>query len=45
MGFGRDHMPVGFQVMAPAFEEQVAMRVALAYQGRTRWHEERPPSV
>jgi aspartyl-tRNA(Asn)/glutamyl-tRNA(Gln) amidotransferase subunit A len=45
MGFGKDKMPVGFQVMAPAFEEHVAMRVALAYQAKTRWHEERPPSV
>lgn len=45
MGFNKDRMPVGFQVMAPAFEEHVAMRVALAYQAKTRWHEERPPSV
>ncbi len=45
MGFGKEHMPVGFQVVAPAFEEHVAMRLALAYQAKTRWHEERPPSV
>jgi aspartyl-tRNA(Asn)/glutamyl-tRNA(Gln) amidotransferase subunit A len=45
MGFTRDKLPVGFQVVAPAFEEHVAMRVALAYQAKTRWHEERPPSA
>jgi len=42
-GFGRDHMPVGFQVMGSAFEEGLLLEIGEAYQGRTSFHTERPP--
>jgi aspartyl-tRNA(Asn)/glutamyl-tRNA(Gln) amidotransferase subunit A len=42
-GFGRDHMPAGFQIMGPAFEEGLLCDLAEMYQARTRFHRERPP--
>ncbi|MEO6461610.1 MAG: amidase [Candidatus Eisenbacteria bacterium] len=43
MGSGRDGMPCGFQVVAPAFEEATLLRIGRAYQQRTAWHRARPP--
>jgi aspartyl-tRNA(Asn)/glutamyl-tRNA(Gln) amidotransferase subunit A len=45
MGFGRDGMPCGFQLIAPAFEEAVVLRIGRAYQEKTAWHRERPPGA
>jgi aspartyl-tRNA(Asn)/glutamyl-tRNA(Gln) amidotransferase subunit A len=45
MGPGRDGMPCGFQVVAPAFEEATLLRIGRAYQERTAWHRERPKSA
>jgi aspartyl-tRNA(Asn)/glutamyl-tRNA(Gln) amidotransferase subunit A len=42
-GFGRSHMPAGFQIMGAAFEEGLLLDLGEAYQARTRFHEERPP--
>jgi aspartyl-tRNA(Asn)/glutamyl-tRNA(Gln) amidotransferase subunit A len=42
MGTARDGMPCGFQVVAPAFEEAVALRIGRAYQEKTAWHRARP---
>jgi aspartyl-tRNA(Asn)/glutamyl-tRNA(Gln) amidotransferase subunit A len=42
-GFGRDHMPAGFQIMGSAFEEGVLCDLGEMYQARTRFHRERPP--
>ena len=42
MGFGREGMPCGFQVVAPAFEEASLMRVGRAFQEATAFHKERP---
>jgi aspartyl-tRNA(Asn)/glutamyl-tRNA(Gln) amidotransferase subunit A len=42
MGFGKAHMPVGFQLVAPPFDEALLVRVGAEYQRRTRWHLERP---
>ncbi|MGH7723811.1 MAG: amidase [Candidatus Eiseniibacteriota bacterium] len=42
MGFGKDHMPVGFQVMGAPLAEATVTRVGTAYQARTRWHGDRP---
>jgi aspartyl-tRNA(Asn)/glutamyl-tRNA(Gln) amidotransferase subunit A len=41
-GFGRDHMPVGFQIMAAPWDEGVLLDLGELYQQRTRWHLERP---
>src|SRR2546422_10402823 len=42
-GFGRDHMPAGFQVMGAPFEEPTLLELGRLYQSRTRFHRERPP--
>ncbi len=42
-GFGKEHMPVGFQIVAPPFGEGLLLELGELYQKRTRWHLERPP--
>ncbi len=42
-GFGRAHMPVGFQVMGAPFDEALLLDIGEAYQQRERAHRERPP--
>jgi aspartyl-tRNA(Asn)/glutamyl-tRNA(Gln) amidotransferase subunit A len=42
MGPGKDGMPVGFQLVAPAFDEALLLRVGNEYQRRTKWHLARP---
>jgi len=42
-GFGKGHMPVGFQIMGAPFEEGTLLRLGEIYQGRTAFHRERPP--
>jgi aspartyl-tRNA(Asn)/glutamyl-tRNA(Gln) amidotransferase subunit A len=42
-GFGRERMPVGFQIMGSAFEEPLLLELGRLYQSRTGFHRERPP--
>jgi len=42
-GFGREHLPVGFQIMGPPFSEGLLLDLGEVYQKRTSWHLERPP--
>jgi aspartyl-tRNA(Asn)/glutamyl-tRNA(Gln) amidotransferase subunit A len=42
-GFTEEHLPVGLQIVAPAFDETTCFRVAHAYEQATEWHRERPP--
>ncbi|TMQ54501.1 MAG: amidase [Candidatus Eisenbacteria bacterium] len=42
-GFGREHMPVGFQIMGSPFEEATLLHLGEIFQSRTRFHQERPP--
>jgi aspartyl-tRNA(Asn)/glutamyl-tRNA(Gln) amidotransferase subunit A len=44
-GFGKDGMPVGFQVMGPPLSEATLLNVAAAYQAATDWHTKTPPGV
>ena len=41
-GFGRGHLPVGFQIVGPPFSEGRLLDLGEVYQKRTRWHLERP---
>ena len=41
-GFGDDGMPVGLQLMAPAFRDDVVLRAGIAFQDCTHFHEVRP---
>jgi aspartyl-tRNA(Asn)/glutamyl-tRNA(Gln) amidotransferase subunit A len=41
-GFTKNALPAGLQIIAPAFQEGTAFRVAYAYEQATEWHEGRP---
>jgi len=41
-GFDEQGLPIGMQVMGPAFGEGVALRVAHAYEQATEWHTRNP---
>jgi aspartyl-tRNA(Asn)/glutamyl-tRNA(Gln) amidotransferase subunit A len=41
-GFDADHLPVGLQLLAPYFREDLLLRAAYAYQQVTDWHKSEP---
>ncbi len=41
-GFDEDGLPIGLQIMGPAFGEVQVLRVAYAYEHATDWHTRRP---
>jgi aspartyl-tRNA(Asn)/glutamyl-tRNA(Gln) amidotransferase subunit A len=41
-GFDGDDLPIGFQLMGPAFGEANVLAAAQAYQSTTSWHTRRP---
>lgn len=41
-GFTEGSLPVGLQIVAPAFDESTCFRVAYAYEQATEWHKRRP---
>ena len=41
-GFTAGDLPVGLQIVAPAFDEAACLRAAYAYEQATEWHERRP---
>lgn len=41
-GFDGNGLPIGLQIIGPAFGEDVALRVAHAYEQATAWHERKP---
>jgi aspartyl-tRNA(Asn)/glutamyl-tRNA(Gln) amidotransferase subunit A len=41
-GFDQNHLPVGLQLLGPAFGEANVLRVGHAYEQATEWHKERP---
>jgi aspartyl-tRNA(Asn)/glutamyl-tRNA(Gln) amidotransferase subunit A len=42
-GFDRSNLPIGLQVIGPAFNEPTVLRAAHAYQQATDWHTRKPP--
>jgi len=42
-GFSKDGLPIGLQIVGPAFHEPVILQVAYAYQQSTDWHRKAPP--
>jgi aspartyl-tRNA(Asn)/glutamyl-tRNA(Gln) amidotransferase subunit A len=42
-GFSSDGLPIGLQIVAPAWHESVVLAVAHAYQQSTDWHKRTPP--
>ena len=41
-GFDTKRLPIGLQILAPAFGESIALRIGDAYQKDTRWHQATP---
>jgi aspartyl-tRNA(Asn)/glutamyl-tRNA(Gln) amidotransferase subunit A len=39
---GASPLPIGMQLIAPAFAEETLLRVARMYESRTNWHKRRP---
>jgi aspartyl-tRNA(Asn)/glutamyl-tRNA(Gln) amidotransferase subunit A len=44
-GFSKDGLPIGFEMVGPAFGEPVVLAAAYAYQQATDWHKRRPPVI
>lgn len=44
MGYTEARLPLGFQIVAAAGNEQAAVNAARLYQARTHWHTDRPPT-
>ncbi len=42
VGFDRQHLPVGMQLIAPPFHEESLIHTAVAFQQATRWHLQDP---
>jgi aspartyl-tRNA(Asn)/glutamyl-tRNA(Gln) amidotransferase subunit A len=41
-GFDNHQLPIGLQLIGPAFREDAVLRVGHAYEQTTEWHKERP---
>jgi aspartyl-tRNA(Asn)/glutamyl-tRNA(Gln) amidotransferase subunit A len=41
-GFSKDGLPIGLQLVGPAFRETVVLSIAYAYQQSTDWHRRKP---
>jgi aspartyl-tRNA(Asn)/glutamyl-tRNA(Gln) amidotransferase subunit A len=41
-GFSKDGLPVGLQISAKPFNEELLLRVAHAYEQATPWHKLKP---
>ncbi|HEY7164871.1 MAG TPA: amidase [Candidatus Binatia bacterium] len=41
-GFSSGGLPIGMQIVAPPFREDVVFQVAAAYEGATEWHKRQP---
>jgi aspartyl-tRNA(Asn)/glutamyl-tRNA(Gln) amidotransferase subunit A len=41
-GFGREGLPIGMQLMAPHFREDLLLGAGMAFQDRTKFHKVKP---
>jgi len=44
-GFDENNLPIGLQILAPAFGEHKLLRIARMFEKETDWHEKTPPVV
>jgi len=44
-GFDDKGLPIGLQIMAPAFAEEQLLRTARMYETQTDWHKKKPPMI
>lgn len=42
-GFSKERLPVGLQILAKPFDEEMLLRIAYTYEQNTPWHKERAP--
>jgi aspartyl-tRNA(Asn)/glutamyl-tRNA(Gln) amidotransferase subunit A len=41
-GFDGEGLPIGLQILAPAFGEEKLLRIARMYEAKTDWHRKKP---
>ncbi len=44
-GFTASGLPLSLQIVCRAYDEATALRIGLAYQQATEWHQRRPPAI
>ncbi|MBA7506060.1 Glutamyl-tRNA(Gln) amidotransferase subunit A [subsurface metagenome] len=44
-GFDENILPIGLQILAPAFGEHKLLRIARMFESQTDWHKKKPPIV
>jgi aspartyl-tRNA(Asn)/glutamyl-tRNA(Gln) amidotransferase subunit A len=44
-GFDEEGLPIGLQILAPAFTEDKLLRIARMFEAATDWHAKKPPMV
>lgn len=44
-GFDENNLPIGLQILAPAFGEQKLLRIAKMFENQTDWQKKKPPIV
>jgi len=42
-GFDRNNLPIGLQILTPAFSEDKLLRIARMFEAQTDWHKKKPP--
>ena len=44
-GFDEDGLPIGLQILAPAFAEEKLLRIARMFEAQTNWHRATPTII
>ncbi len=44
-GFDQNNLPIGLQILAPAFGEDKLLRIARMFEKQTNWHKRKPPII
>ena len=44
-GFDENNLPIGLQILAPAFAEDRLLRIARMFEKNTNWHKKKPPVI
>ncbi len=42
-GFDQNNLPIGLQMLTPAFSEDKLLRIARMFEAQTNWHKKKPP--
>ncbi len=44
-GFDDNNLPIGLQILTPAFNEQKLLRIARVYEVKNDWHKRKPQII